>query len=248
MSAKSELVTFYCHDRRIFGNLHLPYEEAPCIIALHGLESDKDSGKWPIIASKLYKEGYACLRFNFRGCGSEPEKSEGSFEETCLTGRVEDYRAAINFLWDSGKVDVNRLGVIGSSFGGMAAVAAQNERIKAMVVMATPYRIPVFGEPKRSRKLGKYYELPSGRRLKENFFKDLEKHDLLDAVKKAPPILIMHGSMDEIVPVEHALKLYEAAPEPKRLEIIDGGDHTFSSAEHLNRAIDLSLEWFNKYL
>jgi fermentation-respiration switch protein FrsA (DUF1100 family) len=67
-------------------------------------------------------------------------------------------------------------------------------------------------------------------------------------VKKAPPTLIIHGSMDEIVPVEHALKIYEAAPEPKRLEIIDGGDHTFSRAEHLNRAIDLSLEWFNKYL
>ena len=248
MSAQSELVTFYCHGKRIFGNLHLPYKGAPCIIALHGLESDKDSGKWPIIASRLYREGYACLRFNFRGCGNEPEKSEGLFEETCLTDRIEDYRAAINFLWDSGKVDVNRLGVIGSSFGGMVAVAAQDKRIKAMVVMATPYRIPVLGEPKFSRELGTYYELPSGRRLKEKFFKDLEKYDLLNAVKKAPPTLIVHGSMDEIVPVEHALKIYEAAPEPKRLEIIDGGDHTFSRAEHLNRAIDLSLEWFNKYL
>jgi fermentation-respiration switch protein FrsA (DUF1100 family) len=248
LSAQLELVTFYCHGRRIFGNLHLPYKGAPCIIALHGLESDKDSGKWPIIASRLCREGYACLRFNFRGCGNEPEKSEGLFEETCLTDRIEDYRAAIKFLWESGKVDVDRLGVIGSSFGGMVAVAAQDERIKAMVVMATRYRIPVLGEPKFSRELGTYYELPSGRRLKEKFFKDLEKYDLLNAVKKAPPILIIHGSMDEIVPVEHASKLYEAAPEPKRLEIIDGGDHTFSGAEHLNRVINLSLEWFNKYL
>ncbi|MEM3673766.1 MAG: YqiA/YcfP family alpha/beta fold hydrolase [Candidatus Bathyarchaeia archaeon] len=242
-----ESVTFHCGGRRIFGNLHLPYKGAPCIIALHGLESDKDSSKWPIIASKLCRESYAFLRFNFRGCGNGLEKSEGLFEETCLTSRIEDYRAAIKFLWDSSEVDVNRLGVIGSSFGGMVALAAQNKRIKAMVVMATPYKIPVLGESRLSRELG-IYELPSGRRLKDKFFKDLEKYDLLKAVKKAPPILIIHGSMDEIVPVEHALKIYEAAPEPKRLEIIDGGDHTFSRVEHLDRAINLSLEWFNKYL
>lgn len=248
MSVKSESVTFYCNDRRIFGNLHLPYKGAPCIIALHGLESDKDSGKWPIMASRLCKEGYACLRFNFRGCGDGLEKSEGLFEETCLTSRIEDYRAAIKFLLDSGKVDVDRLGVVGSSFGGMVALAAQDERVKAMVVMATPYRIPVLGEPKLSRELGTYYELPSGRRLKDRFFKDLEKYDLLEAVKKAPPILIIHGSMDEIVPVEHALKIYEAAPKPKRLEIIDGGDHIFSRAEHLDKVINLCLEWFNKHL
>ncbi|MEM3725767.1 MAG: alpha/beta fold hydrolase [Candidatus Bathyarchaeia archaeon] len=248
MSAKMESVTFHCNGKRIFGNLHSPYKGAPCIIALHGLESDKDSGKWPIMASRLCREGYACLRFNFRGCGNGPEKSEGLFEDTCLTSRIEDYRAAIKFLWNNGEVDVNRLGVIGSSFGGMVALAAQDERVKAMVVMATPYRIPVLGEAKFSRELGAYYELPSGRRLKENFFKDLGKYDLLEAVKKAPPILIIHGSMDEIVPVEHALKIYEAAPEPKRLEIIDGADHIFSRAEHLDKVINLSLEWFNKYL
>jgi len=48
----------------------------------------KDSGKWPTIASRLYDEGYACLRFNFRGCGEGPERSEGKFEDVSLTGRM----------------------------------------------------------------------------------------------------------------------------------------------------------------
>jgi len=42
----------------------------------------------------------------------------------------------------------------------------------------------------------------------------------------------------------HAQKLYEAAQEPKRLEMIEeGADHARSQREHLQNVIDLSLEW-----
>jgi dipeptidyl aminopeptidase/acylaminoacyl peptidase len=226
-----ELVTFRSENKRIFGNLHLPYEKAACIITLHGLESSKDSGKWPTIASKLYGEGYACLRFNFRGCGKGPEKSEGEFEDVSLTGRIKDYTSALQFLQDTGKVDLRRLGVVGSSFGGMVAVAAQDKRIKAIVTLSTPIKM-----------------LRSGIRFRNSFYEDLRKYDLLKAVRNASPILILHGSSDEVVPLEHSQKLYEAAPEPKRLVIIEGADHIFSQSEHLNKVIDLSIEWFKKYV
>lgn len=240
-------VEFYVGYQRIRGNLHLPYIGAPCIIALHGLEGDKDSGKWPIIASRLLEGGYACLRFNFRGCGEGAERSDGLFEDTTLTSRIEDYRAALRFLRESGRVDPNRIGVIGSSFGGMVAIAAQ-ERVKAIVTISTPYTIPNLGEARVECEGKVYYLLPSGRRLKAGFYEDLERYDLLGAVMGAPPILIIHGSADELVPVEHALKLYEAASGPKRIEIIEGADHSFRCPEHLNKAIDLAIEWFNKYI
>ncbi len=246
-------VTFYSENQRIYGNLHLPenYEKVPCILLLHGLESSKDSGKWPAMASRLSSEGYACLRFSFRGCGEGMEKSEGEFEDVTLTGRIKDYLAALHFLQAVDKVDINRLGVIGSSFGGMTAIAAQAMGIKgvrAMVTMGTPYKIPRFEEPRIPKKIGEYYVLPSGRRFKKNFYEDLKKYDLLLAIKSSPPILILHGSLDEVVPLEHAYKLYEAAPEPKKLVIVEGADHVFSRNEHLNKAIDLSLKWFEKYL
>lgn len=243
MKSESELVTFYSENRRIFGNLHLPYEGAPCIITLHGLESSKDSGKWPLIASRLYDDGFACLRFSFRGCGEGPEKSEGEFEEVTLTGRIKDYRAAIKFLCSTNKVDIKRLGVIGSSFGGMVAIATQEKRIKAIVTLATPFTMPRI-----IREEGDYCMLPSSRRFKMKFYEDLENYDLLRAIRNAPPILILQGSFDEVIPIEHAHKLYEAAGKPKKLEIIEGADHVFSQIEHLNKVIDLSLGWFKKYL
>jgi len=229
----------------LLGNLHLPYQNAPCVITLHGLESSKDSGKWPTIAARLTDEGYyACLRFNFRGCGRGPEKSEGKFEDVSLTERIRDYKSALQFLQDTGKVDMRRLGVIGSSFGGMVAVAAQDTRIKAMVCLSTPYYLPQI-----TKEAGNYDELPSGgRRFKKGFYEDLRNYKLLEAVRNAPPILILHGSSDEVVPPTHAQKLYEAAREPKRMEIIEGADHVFSQRDQLKKVIDLSLEWFEKYL
>ncbi|RZN33354.1 MAG: alpha/beta fold hydrolase [Methanophagales archaeon ANME-1-THS] len=238
-----ESVTFYSEHQKLVGNLHLPYEKAPCVLTLHGLESSKDSGKWPTVAARLYAAGYACLRFTFRGCGTGPAKSEGEFEDVSLTGRIRDYQAALEFLHETEKVDMRRLGVMGSSFGGMVAVAAQDKRIKALVIHSTPY---TMRHPQHEA--GEYYELPSGRRVKKGFYADLRSYNLLNALRTAPPILIIHGSSDELVPQEHARKLYDAAPEPKRLEIVEGADHVFSQPEHLHRVIELSLEWFKRYV
>ena len=234
---------FYSEDKLLFGNLHLPRENAPCIVTLHGLESSKDGYKWPIIAKKLYEKGYACLRFSFRGCGEGEEKSEGSFEDTNLTERIKDYKAALKFL-ENCKVDVNRIGIIGSSFGGMVALASQIERIRALAIISTPYKIPeeIFEEENG------FLVLPSRRRLKKSFLEDLRKYDLLEMVRNAPPLLIIHGGKDEIVPVEQAYKLYEHAREPKRLEIFENADHAFTEPKNLDKAIELILEWFEKFL
>jgi len=51
-----------------------------------------------------------------------------------------------------------------------------------------------------------------------------------------------------LVPVEHAYKLFKAAKEPKKLEVIKGANHRFSNIEHLNKVVELSLSWFKTYL
>jgi fermentation-respiration switch protein FrsA (DUF1100 family) len=39
------------------------------------------------------------------------------------------------------------------------------------------------------------------------------------------PLLVIHGDRDEIVPLAHAEALFEAASDPKRLQIIEGVGH-----------------------
>ena len=55
----------------------------------------------------------------------------------------------------------------------------------------------------------------------------LPKERPIELVPRLAPIpaLFVHGTRDVIVGVEHSRRLYAAAAEPKRLEIIEGGSH-----------------------
>ena len=45
---------------------------------------------------------------------------------------------------------------------------------------------------------------------------------LLDRVPRLrSPLLVLHGSRDDIVPLMDGEELYRAAPEPKRIEVLD---------------------------
>jgi hypothetical protein len=79
----------------------------------------------------LSEFGYVTLRFDMRGCG----KSGGEFGRVICLEQVEDLGNALDFLAKHPAVDPDRIGVIGSSFGGAVAVYAggTNPRVAAVI-------------------------------------------------------------------------------------------------------------------
>ena len=227
---KEKFVRFGEHD--LAGVFHSPREKAStCVITCHGLYSSKDSEKYVGIARRFCGEDLAILRFDFRGC----RESGGRFEDTSLTGRLEDLEGALDFVQEQGYEGV---GVMGSSLGGTVAVltAAKDGRVKALVTWATPCHLD---------------ELFRGEGIKglEKLRRDAEKYDVVKAVKDVHcPVLIVHGSLDEQVPLSHAEVLYENANKPKKIEIIEGADHRLTNPIQRRRAVELTLDWFKKYL
>ena len=136
-----QLVEFYSEKQRVVGRFQCPVKGAPCVLMSHGFESSMDGGKWVTFPLWFFKRGYATLKFNYRGCGEGEAKSEGKFQDTTLTARLKDYHAALDFLEGTG-VDMNRIGSVGSSFGGMIVLASGDERVKAIVSLATPCEFP----------------------------------------------------------------------------------------------------------
>ena len=67
--------------------------------------------------------------------------------------------------------------------------------------------------------------------------------DVGDAVERmgAKPLLLIHARGDEVVPYTHSEELYERAAEPKRLLLLEGGDHR--SAQHDAELQGESLRW-----
>jgi hypothetical protein len=67
-----------------------------------------------------------------RGCG----KSEGEFGRVICLEQVEDLGNALSFLAKHGAVDPDRIGVIGSSFGGAVAVYAGGTNLRVAAVIS----------------------------------------------------------------------------------------------------------------
>jgi esterase/lipase len=219
-------------EYRLAGVLHSPNEKtAACVITCHGLYSGKDSEKYVSIGHRFCGESLAVLRFDFRGCG----ESGGLFEETSLTGRIEDLKSALDFVEEQG---YESIGVMGSSLGGTVAVltAEKDRRVKALVTWATPCRL---------NELFREGLLEGFEKLKQ----DVSKYDVIKAVKDVHcPILIVHGSLDQHVPPSHAKVLYENANQPKDVNIIEGADHRLTDPVHREKAVELTLNWFKRYL
>ena len=134
---------FLIETQRVIGDIHLPdnfTEPFPCVICSHGYKSHRNSEKYFQIGHRFPLEGIAVFRFDHRGALSG--ESDGEFEHTTLSRRVEDLLAAMYALSKVREIDSRRLGLLGSSLGGMDVLIAESEKVKAKVIMATPFAFP----------------------------------------------------------------------------------------------------------
>ncbi|MCL4230020.1 MAG: alpha/beta fold hydrolase [Dehalococcoidia bacterium] len=107
----------------------------PCVLFVHGLGSDSDSPRNVVIAGHLVDHGIAALLFDLSGHGqSDPDPSG-------LAGSAEDVIAAFDRARALPEIDAQRVGIAGSSLGGVLALEAlAGGRIApaAMVLRAPP--------------------------------------------------------------------------------------------------------------
>ena len=234
---KIETVSFQSEGQRISGILHLPEQKNPrCVIASHGLLSSKNSEKYIALGERISKEGIAMLRFDFRGIG----ESEGRIEDDTVSSRIVDLSSAIDFIRSRPDLG-NRIGLVGSSLGGFISLikASMDKEIRAVVIWATPLHMNDL----KSKERDEDTPLPP-----EAFFEDLPKHRLLPLLPKVSNCLVIHGEKDELVSVDQALEIFRNLSLPKEIHMIGGADHRLTDSIHRQRAMDLTVEWFKKYL
>jgi len=135
-SAKEQAVSFNSAGLRLHGVLGVPEdlrasERRAGFLVLHGFGSNSDSTNVLQPTRVLNDFGYVTLRFDMRGCC----KSEGEFGRVICLEQVEDLGNALAFLATHPAVDPERIGAIGSSFGGAVAVYAggTNPRLAAVI-------------------------------------------------------------------------------------------------------------------
>jgi dipeptidyl aminopeptidase/acylaminoacyl peptidase len=208
------------------------------VIVLHGAGSRKENHA--DYARAAVAHGLAALTFDNRGHGD----TEGPLGD----GVVDDIGFLAAWLAARPEIDGARIGVRGSSMGGLMAVhaAAGSDHIAAAVaicpaaewMLAEDVQRVVDGRPP-----------PAGSALTEMridapaLAEWLARNDVEEAAERmgTKPLLLIHARGDEVVPYTQSEKLYERAAEPKRLLLLEGGHHR--SAQHDPELQGESLRW-----
>jgi dipeptidyl aminopeptidase/acylaminoacyl peptidase len=248
---KQKEVILQVDGLRIAGQLYLPGESKaglyPAVCLCHGIPAgrpDPSDRGYPLLAERICGQGFAVFIFNFRGTGA----SEGNLD---LMSWTRDLVAAIDFLDGVPEVDKSRRSVLGFSGGAAVSVyvAAKDTRIVGVVACACPAEFSMMSNPQAAiehfRSIGVIRDPDFPHSVEEwiSGFRLVSPLDYVAAV--APrPILLVHGSSDEVVAVSQAHRLYARAQEPKQIVIIDGAGHRLRQDE---RAMALVIDWLKSH-
>jgi fermentation-respiration switch protein FrsA (DUF1100 family) len=203
-AGNAEEVWIKCGDGvRIHGLWWPEPADSPVILFLHG--NAQEAYSWSLVHEELSPLGCRLLLIDYHGYG----KSGGEPHEA---GLYLDGMAAMDWLKGQG---IGEEGVIvfGKSLGGaVACEIAQDRDLKALVLESTFTSLASV-----ARNLFPF--LPPGIPLGE-------KYDSLSKIARVRcPVLVIHGDLDELIPVGEGMKLFEAAPEPKELCLVRGAGH-----------------------
>jgi dipeptidyl aminopeptidase/acylaminoacyl peptidase len=249
----------------LHGMMHLPTREPryPCVVFLHGYTGSRVGDHCILVkaARELCRAGYACLRFDFRGSG----ESEGDFVDITVDGEISDASAALEFLKDFKGIDPERVGLVGMSLGGaVAACVGAQAGVKSLALWSPwafiDYLVEKGGKifkdpyawlpPNFKEAVKKKGRVDIGGYMRGRpFFESLGEIDpLREVAKYQGPVLIIHGSEDQVVSPANSEYIYDSVKGTRRLMIIDDADHTFSSFHWENQVIKATKDWFDETL
>ena len=158
------------------------------------------------IEAALAGEGIATLRYNSRGVGESSGKISRSGDKKLVAPEgapeTEDVGAALAFLAMQQGVDMDRLALVGHSFGSRIALAYLASHIEDASVKA----VVCIGLPVAWRNLAHLGDW-------------------------AHPKLFVTGERDDFSPPEQLAEFVQTLPEPKTLVTLKGTGHFFEGRE-----------------
>jgi dipeptidyl aminopeptidase/acylaminoacyl peptidase len=230
------------------GELHIPSRDKvhPALCICHGIPAappDPTDKGYTLLARWFCRAGFITLIFNFRGTG----KSEGNLD---ILGWSRDLQAALDFLYSLEETDKARVCLLGFSGGAAVSVytAGHDPRLSLVVTCACPADFRSLRQTETPldaiqlfRQIGaiRDKDFPPSIEEWQRGFETISPINWVDKISPRP-LLLVHGDADELIPLEHARRLYQKAKEPKELKIIPGARHKMRLEK---AAMDFVLDW-----
>lgn len=234
------------------GSLELPNTE-PKAYALfaHCFTCSKNLIAANVISKKLTANNIGVLRFDFTGLGN----SQGDFSNTNFSSNVQDLLSAYKALGEQFKHPEL---LIGHSLGGAAVLKAASllPEVKAVATIAAPSSAAHLSHLFKSEldqivKDGKAEVNLAGRKflIKKQLIDDLNEHNFLNEIKDLKKaLLVMHSPIDDLVSIDNASEIFQAALHPKSFISLDHSDHLLTNKDDAEYVAGVIGAWANRYI
>ncbi|KAL8160871.1 hypothetical protein V2J09_012360 [Rumex salicifolius] len=206
------------------------------VVVCHGFTSSKNDKTMVNLATGLEAEGITAFRFDFSGNG----ESEGSFAYGNYAKEADEIDAVVQHFNGANRVVT---AVVGHSKGGDDVIlyASKFHDVRAIVNLSGRFNMERgiaerLGEDfmERLNKDG-YIDVEKGGKViyrvtKESLVERLNTNmrEISQKIDKDCRVLTVHGSADEIIPVEDGYEFAKMIPNHK-LHIVQGADHCYNN-------------------
>jgi uncharacterized protein len=217
----AETVTFQTSDGFRLAAWFVPGSGAPprpTVVVFNGNAGHR--GYRVPLATALRSHGLNVLLTDYRGYGGNP----GTPTEE---GLAEDARAARAYALGRADVEAKRIVYFGESLGAAVALRLAVEHPPSALVLRSPFAsMTLVGQHH-------YPMLPVRLLLRDRFL----------SIERAPqircPVLIIAGTSDTIIPIDHSRRLYDAITVAKTFVEIDAdhNDESLLAGEQMIQAI-----------
>lgn len=193
------------------------------ILYFHG--NGENLGDCAPTFKSLHQLDLAVVAIDYRGYGrSSGTPSEG--------GTQRDAAAAWSYLTETRRTPASEIIVVGRSLGGGVAVdLAQRSTPAGLVLECTFTSVVEIGQ--------REYPFLPVTLLATNRYSSINKISDVNC-----PILQFHGRDDQVIPLENAKRLYDAAPQPRQF-VETGGDHNTAGFEYDDSTRSVFSRWLD---
>lgn len=196
---------------------------ATAVLFLPGITGGAFSDRFQPVVDACLKSGFAIARV------SAWENAE-DVEGRNLADIYKDIADVITYLYEHG---YTRFFGVGKSFGGAVMLTIPSAYISKKVLWAPAIGVTEFGsniDVHMTATLGTLHHLLD-MRVDAAFLKEREM-----------PMLIIHGTADNVIPFSNSEKIVSMLPNAK-LVPIEGADHSYNDKEHEKAVIGATMEF-----
>lgn len=230
----------------------------PAILMPHGGPESHDNKSFDYMAQYFASQGYLVIQPQFRGSTGFGWRHRELGRGQWGLKMQDDLTDALTALSSEGKIDNNRVCIVGASYGGYAALAGAvftPDLFKCVVAINGVADVDRMLQQEK-RDYGQdhwvvsyWQEVIANGQVSEQHLTKISPINYVNEIKA--PVLVIHGTRDEVVPFEQSERFVDEMEDADKRVIfveLEKGDHYLSKAQNRMAAMKAIHQFVSQHI